>query len=155
MPNTPAAIGRGVTVSVPNKNVTPAQREMSEKLLSAIGSTAWVEDEDQMDAVTGVSGSGPAYVFYMIEALTEAGVKNGLPRELANQLARETVAGAGELARVQDTPVRQLRENVTSPHGTTAAGLEKLMNPDHGLEPLMEATVKAAADRSRELAKNA
>ncbi len=153
MPNTPAAISRGVTVSVANNKVSGIQRKNGEELLAAVGSTAWVEDENLMDAVTGVSGSGPAYVFFLIEAMTAAGVKAGLPEELACQLAKETVAGAGELARTQNVCVSELRTNVTSPNGTTAAGLEQLMDPDHGLGPLMEKTVEAATNRSKELAK--
>lgn len=152
MPNTPAAIGRGMTVAVANGHVTGAQREICRTLLEAVGRFAWAEDEGQLDAVTGVSGSGPAYVFYMIECLAEAGVAAGLPAELAAQLARETVCGAGALAMASDETPATLRQNVTSPNGTTHAGLQVLMAPEDGLAPLMRRTVAAAAARSRELA---
>lgn len=127
MPNTPAAIGRAITVACPNPRVSAIQRNLCDALLAAIGESTWVEDEALMDAVTAVSGSGPAYVFLLIEALAEAGVQVGLPADLALRLARATVAGAGELARLSpDTPAR-LRENVTSPGGTTRAALDVLM----------------------------
>ena len=151
MPNTPAAIGRAITVACPNPRVTAAQRQLCDSLLAAIGDSAWVEDEALMDAVTAVSGSGPAYVFLLIETLAEAGANEGLPPELALQLAKATVAGAGELARVsEETPVR-LRENVTSPGGTTQAALTVLMAGD-GLQPLMDRAVAAATRRARDLA---
>jgi pyrroline-5-carboxylate reductase len=151
MPNTPAAVHQGMIVCCPNAHVSNAQKDHCDRLMKAIGSVAWIEDEALMDAVTGLSGSGPAYVFYMIEAMTAAGVKAGLPEELAVQLAQETVAGAGALARQSDETAAQLRKNVTSPNGTTAAGLEVLMNKDNGLGPLMEKTVAAATARSKEL----
>ncbi|MBV9862536.1 MAG: pyrroline-5-carboxylate reductase [Alphaproteobacteria bacterium] len=151
MPNTPAAIGRAITVCCANPQVAGAQRRLCDRLLSAIGETAWVEDEALMDPVTAVSGSGPAYVFLLIEALAEAGEKEGLPPELAQQLARATVAGAGELARIANTSPATLRENVTSPGGTTRAALDVLMAPD-GLKPLLQRAVAAASSRSRELA---
>jgi pyrroline-5-carboxylate reductase len=151
MPNTPAAIGRAISVACANAHVTPAQRQLCDALLAAIGESTWVEDEGLLDAVTAVSGSGPAYVFLLIETLAEAGVKAGLPPELALQLARATVAGSGELARVShETPAR-LRENVTSPGGTTRAALDVLMGED-GLAALMTRAVAAATARSRELA---
>jgi pyrroline-5-carboxylate reductase len=151
MPNTPAAIGRAITVACANPRVTAGQRGLCEALLAAIGDSAWVEDEALLDAVTAVSGSGPAYVFLLIEALAEAGERVGLPPDLALRLARETVAGAGELARRSpDSPAR-LRENVTSPGGTTRAALDVLMGDD-GLVRLLERAVAAAAARSRELA---
>ena len=151
MPNTPAAIGRAITVACPNPLVSAAQRGLCEALLAAIGDSTWVEDEALMDAVTAVSGSGPAYVFLLIEALAEAGVKVGLPADLALRLAGATVAGAGELARLSpETPAR-LRENVTSPGGTTRAALDVLMG-ENGLPPLLERAVAAATARSRELA---
>ncbi|WP_169570147.1 pyrroline-5-carboxylate reductase [Sneathiella limimaris] len=153
MPNTPAAIGRGMLVSVANQNVSDEQREICDQLMAACGETAWIEKEEQMDAVTGLSGSGPAYVFYLIEAMKKAGVANGLPEDLALKLAKQTVLGAGELASQSDLCVGTLRENVTSPNGTTAAGLEVLMAED-GLKPLMERTVRAATTRSIELSKN-
>jgi pyrroline-5-carboxylate reductase len=151
MPNTPAAIGRGITVACANPFVTWEQRQLCERLLGAIGESAWVEDEALIDAVTAVSGSGPAYIFLMIEALARAGEAEGLPADLALQLARSTVAGSGELARVSEASPARLRENVTSPGGTTRAALDVLMAPD-GLEPLIKRAVAAAAARSRELA---
>ena len=151
MPNTPAAIGRAITVACPNSRVAAAQRELCAALLAAIGESTWVEDEALMDAVTAVSGSGPAYVFLLIEALAEAGARVGLPANLALHLARATVAGAGELARLSpDTPAR-LRENVTSPGGTTRAALDVLMG-ENGLPEILERAVAAATARSRELA---
>jgi pyrroline-5-carboxylate reductase len=151
MPNTPAAIGRGITVACANPLVTPEQRGLCEALLAAIGESAWVEDEALLDPVTAVSGSGPAYVFLLIEALAEAGEHAGLPADLALRLARETVAGSGELARLsQENPAR-LREAVTSPGGTTRAALDVLMAKD-GLARLLDRAVAAATKRSRELA---
>jgi pyrroline-5-carboxylate reductase len=152
MPNTPAAIGRGITVAVPAKNVSAAQRTTADALLRATGSVEWVEDEKLMDAVTAVSGSGPAYVFLLAEELARAGVEAGLPAELATKLARETVAGSGELLHRSDQPAATLRQNVTSPGGTTAAALEVLMAKD-GLQPLMIRAIAAATRRSIELAK--
>lgn len=151
MPNTPAAVGRGITVLCANGNVTPAARETCGELLSAVGEVAWVEDEALMDPVTAVSGSGPAYVFLLIEELAAAGVAAGLTPDLAMKLARATVCGAGELARQASESPAQLRKNVTSPGGTTQAALDVLMAPD-GLKPLMERAVAAATRRSRELA---
>ncbi len=151
MPNTPAAVGRGITVLYANRNVMPDQTALCQQLLEAVGEVSWIGDEALMDAVTAVSGSGPAYVFLLIEALAEAGIKAGLPDKLARQLARVTVAGAGELARQSSQPADVLRKNVTSPGGTTAAALEILMAPE-GLAKLMDAAVAAAARRSRELA---
>ena len=151
MPNTPAAIGRGITVACANPLVTVGQRQLCDRLLAAIGESAWVEDEALIDAVTAVSGSGPAYVFLLIEALARAGQAEGLPSDLALRLARATVAGSGELARISKESPAQLRENVTSPGGTTRAALDVLMAPG-GLEPLIGRAVAAAAARSRELA---
>ncbi|MZR32453.1 pyrroline-5-carboxylate reductase [Sneathiella litorea] len=151
MPNTPAAVHQGMIVCCPNPHVSLVQKNHCDWLMRAIGSVAWIEDEGLMDAVTGLSGSGPAYVFYMVEAMTAAGVQAGLPEELAIQLAQETVAGAGALVRQSDETAAQLRKNVTSPNGTTAAGLEVLMNEKSGLGPLMEKTVAAATIRSKEL----
>jgi pyrroline-5-carboxylate reductase len=151
MPNTPAAVGRGMTVACANAAVTPAQASACEALLRAVGDVAWVEDEALMDAVTAVSGSGPAYVFLLIETLAQAGVAAGLPEELAQRLARATVCGAGELAYRSIEPAARLRENVTSPGGTTQAALSILMAED-GLPPLMDRAVAAATRRSRELA---
>lgn len=151
MPNTPAAIGRGMTVAVAARDVSDAQRAIADKLLASTGSVEWVSDEALMDAVTAVSGSGPAYVFLLVEELAQAGVAAGLPAALAMRLARETVAGSGELMhRAPDEPAK-LRQNVTSPGGTTAAALEVLMGAD-GLRPLMTRAIAAATRRSRELA---
>jgi len=151
MPNTPAAIGRGVTVAVPNAKVSAAQRKLANDLLAATGAIEWVDDEKLIDAVTAVSGSGPAYVFLLAEALAKAGVAAGLPQALADTLARITVSGSGELLHRSPLDPATLRKNVTSPSGTTAAALEILMGPD-GLEKLMREAVAAAAKRSRELA---
>ena len=151
MPNTPAAIGRGITVAVPNLRVSQRQRELVHALLSATGAVEWVTDEALMDAVTAVSGSGPAYVFLLAEALAQAGAASGLPRELAGKLARATVAGSGELLNRSPLEPATLRQNVTSPGGTTAAALNVLMAPD-GLASLMAKAVAAATRRSRELA---
>jgi pyrroline-5-carboxylate reductase len=150
MPNTPAAIGRGITVAVPC-DVNPTQRELAHRLLCATGTVEWTDDETLMDAVTAVSGSGPAYVFLLAEALAEAGVAAGLPLTLAQKLARETVAGSGELLHRSDLDAAVLRQNVTSPGGTTAAALDVLMGKD-GLAQLMRRAVAAATRRSRELA---
>jgi len=151
MPNTPAAVGRGITVYAPNANVSDAQSKTCGELLSAVGEVVAVEDEGLMDPVTAVSGSGPAYVFLLIEAMAAAGVKAGLPEDLSMQLARATVAGAGELARQSDEDASQLRVNVTSPGGTTAAALEVLM-ADDGIQPVFDRALAAATNRSRELA---
>lgn len=150
MPNTPAAIGRGVTVMIANAEVTPEQRAVATQLMEAVGEAAWIGDEDLMDAVTAVSGSGPAYVFYLAEALARGGVKAGLPPDLAAKLATATVAGAGELMHRSDLTPETLRKHVTSQGGTTAAALDVLMAPD-GLEWLLVQAVKAATERSREL----
>ena len=152
MPNTPAAIGRGITVAVAAKNVSAAQRATADALLRATGSVEWVDDESLMDAVTAVSGSGPAYVFLLAEELARAGVEAGLPAELATKLARETVAGSGELLHRSEQDSATLRQNVTSPGGTTAAALEVLMGQD-GMQPLMIRAIAAATKRSKELAK--
>ena len=151
MPNTPAAVGRGITVCCPNAHVSGAQKAACTALLTAIGDVAWVADEALIDPVTAVSGSGPAYVFYLVEALAAAGVKAGLPADLAMQLARRTVAGSGELLHRSDLPAEQLRRNVTSPNGTTHAALQVLMAPD-GLQPVLDKAIAAATRRSRELA---
>jgi len=151
MPNTPAAVGRGITVACANPRVTKSQRDQADGLLSAVGEVAWVEREDLLDPVTAVSGGGPAYVFLLIEYLAEAGVAAGLPPDLAMRLARVTVSGAGELARQSREPAAQLRQNVTSPAGTTLEALKILMAED-GLKPLLTRAIAAAARRSRELA---
>ena len=150
MPNTPAAIGRGITVAVPLR-ADAAQRQLAHRLLGAAGTVEWVDDEALMDAVTAVSGSGPAYVFLLAEALGEAGIAAGLPPALARMLARETVAGSGELLHRATLDPATLRENVTSPGGTTAAALEVLMGPD-GFAVLLRRAVDAATRRSRQLA---
>lgn len=151
MPNTPAAVGRGISAIVGNASATPAHLDMAEGLLAAVGQVVRLPSEDLMDAVTAVSGSGPAYVFHLIETLAAAGVAEGLPPDLALHLARATVAGAGALAEASDDSPSQLRVNVTSPNGTTAAALAVLMDPDRGFPELLRRAVKAAADRSREL----
>jgi pyrroline-5-carboxylate reductase len=151
MPNTPAAIGRGITVAVPNAKASGGQRALVDALLSAVGKVEWVDDEALMDAVTALSGSGPAYVFLLAEAMARAGAAAGLPTELAETLARATVAGSGELLARSPLPAATLRQNVTSPGGTTAAALDVLMGKD-GLERLMVEAVAAATRRSRELA---
>ena len=152
MPNTPAAIGRGITVAVAAKDVSAAQRQTADGLLRSTGSVEWVTDEGLMDAVTAVSGSGPAYVFLLAEELARAGVAAGLPEALAIKLARETVAGSGELLHRSELPAATLRQNVTSPGGTTAAALGVLMGQD-GLQSLMTRAVAEATRRSKELAK--
>ena len=151
MPNTPAAIGRGITVAVPNVRVKADARDLADALLAATGPVEWIKNEKWMDAVTAVSGSGPAYVFLLAESLARAGVAAGLPKPLAMKLARETVSGAGELLRRSDLDAAKLRENVTSPAGTTAAALKILMARG-GLDPLMKKAVAAATKRSRQLA---
>jgi pyrroline-5-carboxylate reductase len=152
MPNTPAAIGRGITVCCAGPGVDDAGRSLADRLMRAVGEVAWIEDESLMHAVTALSGSGPAYVFLLIEALTEAGIAAGLPPDLAAKLARATVAGSGELARLSPDAPAKLRADVTSPGGTTAAALAVLM-AEGGLSELMRRAVAAAAARSRELAK--
>lgn len=151
MPNTPAAIGRGITALVGNAAAGEAGLARAEALMSAVGETVRLDDEGQMDAVTAVSGSGPAYVFHLIETLAAAGEAEGLSRELALQLARATVAGAGALAMESGEAPGALREAVTSPAGTTAAALGVLMDAEGGMPPLLRRAVAAAAERSREL----
>jgi pyrroline-5-carboxylate reductase len=151
MPNLPAAIGRGITVAVPNAAMALPSRNIVNEFLEAIGAVEWLEDESVLDAVTAVSGSGPAYVFLLTETLAQAGVAAGLSAELAARLARATVAGAGQLLEALPAPPATLRENVTSPGGTTAAALDILMG-QNGLAVLMERAVGAAMRRSRELA---
>jgi pyrroline-5-carboxylate reductase len=152
MPNTPAAIGRGITVCCAGPGVSAAERAVADRLMKAVGEVAWIENEALMHAVTAVSGSGPAYVFHLIEALRDAAVATGLPPDLAATLARVTVTGAGELAhRSPDTP-EKLRVDVTSPGGTTAAALAVLMG-ETGLTELMTRAVAAATARSEEVAK--
>ncbi|MFK7879303.1 pyrroline-5-carboxylate reductase [Roseobacter sp.] len=152
MPNTPAAISQGITAIIGNEKVGHAALDEAEALLSAVGDVVRLQTEAQIDAVTGVSGSGPAYVFHMIETMAAAGTAQGLPADLAMQLAKATVAGAGALAQAAEEDPAQLRVNVTSPNGTTQAALEVLMDSDTGFPPLLARAVKAATDRSRELA---
>jgi pyrroline-5-carboxylate reductase len=152
MPNTPAAIGRGITVAVAAKGVSADQRATTDALLRATGAVEWVDDEALMDAVTAVSGSGPAYIFLLAEELARAGVAAGLPADLAAKLARDTVAGSGELLHRSDLDAATLRQNVTSPGGTTAAALGVLMG-ENGLKELMTRAIAAATARSKELAK--
>jgi pyrroline-5-carboxylate reductase len=150
MPNTPAAIGRGMSVLCANKSTTDNQKKLAEILMQAAGAVEWIADENLMDAVTALSGSGPAYVFHLIEAMASAGEALGLKPELAAKAALQTVAGAGELARLSSETPSVLRQNVTSPGGTTAAALDVLMAED-GLRALMERAMTAARDRGREL----
>ncbi len=150
MPNTPASVGRGMTVMVATPEVSAEDRELCSLLMSAVGDTAWVEDEGLIDPVTAVSGGGPAYVFLLVETLAEAGRAAGLPADLALRLARSTVAGSGELLRQSQEPAAQLRQNVTSPGGTTLQALKVLM-ADDGLQPLMTRAIAAATRRSKEL----
>jgi pyrroline-5-carboxylate reductase len=152
MPNTPAAIGRGISVAFANAETNEHQKALSDELLSAVGSVLWVEDETLLDPVTAVSGSGPAYVFLLAECLARAGEEAGLPADIARRLARETVAGAGELLARSNVALETLRRNVTSPGGTTDAALSVLMDADSGLQPLFSRAVAVATRRSRELA---
>jgi len=153
MPNTPAAIGRGITAIIGNTHASAEHLDVAEGLLSAVGQVVRLERESQIDAVTGVSGSGPAYVFLLIECLAAAGEAQGLGADLAMQLAKATVAGAGALAEASDETPSQLRINVTSPNGTTQAALEVLMEADHGFPHLLRQAVAAATHRSKELSR--
>ena len=151
MPNTPAAVGRGMSVCCAGPGVAAVERELATTLLEAVGEVAWVEDEALIDAVTAVSGGGPAYVFLLVECLAKAGIASGLPPELAEKIARATVAGSGELLRQSSEPPEVLRQNVTSPGGTTLEALKLLMAAD-GLQPIFDRAIAAATRRSRELA---
>lgn len=151
MPNTPAAIGKGISVLVSSPTVDSRQRALCGRLMAAAGAVEWVEDEGLIDAVTALSGGGPAYVFLLIETLAAAGRASGLPDDLAERLARQTVIGAGALAEASSEPAPTLRRNVTSPNGTTQAALEVLM-AENGVQPLFDSAIAAAARRSRELA---
>ena len=153
MPNTPAMVGLGITAICGNKHATAADLSLARALMAAVGQVVDLEGEHQIDAVTAVSGSGPAYVFHLIEEMAAAGQAQGLPAAIAMQLARATVCGAGELAHRSPDTAAQLRINVTSPGGTTAAALAVLMDPDTGFPALLRRAVKAAADRGRELGK--
>ena len=150
MPNTPAAVGKAITVAVANKNVSGADRDQAAKLLSAIGDVVWVEKESLLNPVTALSGSGPAYVFLLIETLTKAGIHIGLEAGMAEKLARQTVIGSAALAEVDTSPAAQLRQNVTSPGGTTEAALKTLM-AHPGIQELFNNALKAAAKRAEEL----
>lgn len=150
MPNTPAMVGRGITGAFANAKVSDEQRTAVDELLKVSGPVVWVDSEGDIDSVTAVSGSGPAYVFYLVECMAEAGRKLGLPEELAMRLARETVAGAGELLHQSSEPASQLRKNVTSPGGTTAAALNVLM-AENALQPIFDEAIAAARQRAREL----
>lgn len=154
MPNTPAAVGKGITAIIGDDLAREDELALAQTMLSAIGQTLRLENEGQMDAVTAVSGSGPAYVFHLIETLAAAGLAEGLPKDMAMQLALATVAGAGALAETADDDPAQLRINVTSPAGTTAAALDVLMDRQSGFPDLLQRAVHAAAERSRELAKS-
>jgi pyrroline-5-carboxylate reductase len=153
MPNTPAMVGRGITALCSNANVAAADMTLARDLMAAVGQVVTLDGEHQIDAVTAVSGSGPAYVFHLIETMAAAGEAEGLPADVAMQLARATVCGSGELAFQSPEPAAQLRINVTSPGGTTAAALGVLMDPETGFPALLKRAVKAAADRGRELGK--
>jgi pyrroline-5-carboxylate reductase len=151
MPNTPAAVRQGITVACAAPGVSAAEKKRCQELLEAVGQALWIDDEALMDPVTALSGSGPAYVFLLVEAMAAAGARLGLAPEMAMQLARATVSGSGELLRQSSEPAAQLRINVTSPGGTTAEALKVLMAPD-GLQPVFDKALAAAAQRSRELA---
>jgi len=151
MPNTPAAVGRGITVACPNTRVTAEQRDLCDQLLQSVGEVGWVEDEGSIDAVTALSGGGPAYVFLLVECLAEAGIQAGLSEDLAKQLARATITGSGELLYQSSEDPATLRKNVTSPGGTTAEALKVLM-AENGWQPLITEAIAAATRRSRELA---
>jgi len=151
MPNTPAAVRQGITVACAAKGVSAAEKQRCQQLLEAVGEALWIEDEALMDPVTALSGSGPAYVFLLVEAMAAAGTKLGLTPEMAMQLARATVAGSGELLKQSSEPAHQLRVNVTSPGGTTAEALKVLMAAD-GIQPVFYKALAAASRRSRELA---
>lgn len=153
MPNTPAAVGKGITAMVGNAPCGASDLDGADMLLAAVGQVVRLDHEGQMDAVTGVSGSGPAYVFHMIETLAAAGVAQGLPDDLSMALAKATVAGAGALAETADESPSQLRVNVTSPNGTTQAALDVLMNETDGFPPLLQRAVEAATKRSEELSR--
>ncbi len=151
MPNTPAAIAKGTTALFANPRVDDAQRALAEALMAAVGEVHWLEDEEQMHMVTAMSGGGPAYVFLLIETLAKAAMAGGLPEALAWPMARATVTGSGALAAASEEPAAVLRQNVTSPNGTTQAALEVLM-ADEAIQPLFDRALRAAAERSRQLA---
>ncbi|MEO0496730.1 MAG: pyrroline-5-carboxylate reductase [Pseudomonadota bacterium] len=152
IPNTPALVGRGATGAIAGDGLSPEQRDLADRLLSAVGLTVWVDKETDIDAITALSGSGPAYLFHMVEAMAQAGEALGLNTDMAQLLARATVEGAGELLHRSDRAASALRANVTSPGGTTAAALDVLMDQTDGLPPLMTKALKAAKQRSEDLA---
>lgn len=152
MPNTPAAIGRGISALVAGEGATSEDKELSEALLSAVGETVWLDEESQIDIVTALSGSGPAYVFHLLECMAEAAIAEGLDRERSQRLALAAVSGAAELARQSSKPPARLRREVTSPGGTTEAALRHLLDDADGLAPLMRRAIAAAARRGRALA---
>jgi pyrroline-5-carboxylate reductase len=152
MPNTPAAIGLGMTALIASDGVSAAQKQDAGHLMQAVGETVWLDSQKQMDAVTAISGSGPAYVFYLAETMMSAGVSLGLSEEMALQLARQTIVGAATMMVQSDTSPSQLRRNVTSPNGTTEAALDVLMAETGGLGTLMRQATQAAALRNRQLA---
>lgn len=149
MPNTPAAIGKGITVALANKSVTAKTKSLAGKLLSCAGKLEWIKNEKLFDAVTALSGSGPAYVFYLIETLTNAGIKSGLPKPLAENLARQTVIGSAALSEASKETPAKLRQNVTSPGGTTEAALKILMNGE--MQKIFDQALAIATARSKEL----
>jgi len=151
MPNTPAAVRQGISVATAAGGVSEAEKKRCHQLLEAVGQVVWVDDEALMDPVTALSGSGPAYVFLLVEAMAAAGAKLGLTPDMAMQLARATVAGSGELLKQSSEPAAQLRVNVTSPGGTTAEALKVLMAAD-GIQPVFDKALAAASRRSKELA---
>ena len=151
MPNTPAAVRQGISVATAASGVSAAEKKRCHELLEAVGQVLWVDDEALMDPVTALSGSGPAYVFLLVEAMAAAGTRLGLAPDMAMQLARATVAGSGELLKQSSEPAAQLRVNVTSPGGTTAEALKVLMAPE-GIQPIFDKALAAASRRSKELA---
>ena len=152
MPNTPGSIGQGITVLYAASGAQPPDRQLAASLMSAFGETLWLEDEALLDAVTAVSGSGPAYVFLLAEALTAAGRAQGLDPAMADKLARFTVSGAGALIAADSRPTAELRRDVTSPGGTTEAALN-VLTVQGGLMDLIARAVAAATERGKALGK--
>ena len=151
MPNTPAAIGRGMTALFAEASVTDAQRDKASKLMAAVGATAWLDNEKLIDAATAISGSGPAYIFHLAEAMSSSAQALGLDEATARTLAVQTIIGAAAMLQGDDTDAGQLRRNVTSPGGTTEAALDVLMG-EGGLGEMMRRATQAAAERAHELA---
>ena len=151
MPNTPVSIKKGVSCLIQNSTTSKEQMELVETLFSAVGKTIWLKTEDEMDVVTAISGSGPAYVFYLIECMAKAAIDLGLDSKLAYRLAVLTVSGAGSLAEYSKIPMDELRENVTSPNGTTEAALNVLMEQNNGLSQIIRKAIFAASSRSIDL----